>query len=187
MPGQFHGQRSLVTTVRWVTKSHPWLSTRAHAWDNMWAYCVQWDVPTWKSQYLLYMDIALHLQEAKEKSLHICCIQYTRICITAQRLSYVFIFFWNTRHTEKEVHQKISDFHYFQEKILRIQNFCLSFPIHPCDQSSLWSVTNSILLEKSNKLPWQGSWRSLWKVLQWEEQTVSVYTSPWTDVRRKKL
>ena len=81
-----------LTTVHWVTKSGTWLSTHAHTWDNMSSYCVQWDVPMWKSQYLLYMDFALHLQEAKERSLHICCIQYTCRYITAQRLSYVFIF-----------------------------------------------------------------------------------------------
>ena len=63
-----------LTTVQWVTKSRTWLSTHAHTWDNVSSYCVQWDVPMWKSQYLLYMDIALHLQEAKERSLHICCI-----------------------------------------------------------------------------------------------------------------
>ena len=116
-----------LAAVHWVTKSRTWLSMHARIWDNVWSYCVQWDVPMWKSQCLVYMDITLHLLEAKERSLHICCIQYTCICILAQWLSFVFIFFWNTRHTEKEVHQKISDFHYFKKKFWDSRIFaCLS-------------------------------------------------------------
>ena len=72
------------------------------------------------------MDFALHLQEAKERSLHICCIQYTCRYITAQRLSYVFIF-CETPDTQRRKATKKCDFHYFKKKFCESRIFaCLS-------------------------------------------------------------
>lgn len=106
------------------------------------------------------------------------------------QLFFMCVFFRNTRHRHREGSPLKNKWFFITFRKSFGNPEPLPFFPHPPpthDQSSLWNVTNSILLEKkSNKLPWQDCWRSLWKMLQKEEQTVCVH-KPEYWCKKKKL